>query len=228
MRPAKDERSVEFTIVEGSATEDQTPTILLAVCGARSANRVCTTRVKLKRQQSDTDWGRSHSASCPTPRTRTPVPAVRSKRHGSLSKAIVLKDEMRAATPSPIPNELISRDFEWVLKPPMFGLMTWGDIFNARQQVDLATLASLVHDVVDVIGTFHEAGYAAAVQAYLALAVDRHADYNSMCQSWDTSRESIGIPLAVKRLLCLGTIANRIRSVEVVATIVGSLSGSHG
>src|SRR5206468_9170752 len=31
-----------------------------------------------------------------------------------------------------------------------------------------------------------------AVQTYLGLAVDRHADYNSMCQSWDNSTEKVG------------------------------------
>ena len=124
MRPSNDQRSVEFAIVEGQATENQTPTIILAVCVVPSANRVCTTRVKSKRRRSSLDWAHSHSASCPsTPRGRQYEPFAPSD-HEAFREAIALKDEMRQPRLHQSPTSL-SADFEWVLKPPMFGLMAW-------------------------------------------------------------------------------------------------------
>jgi adenine-specific DNA methylase len=98
----------------------------------------------------------------------------------------------RNGSVSLIPDELIGRDFEWVLKPPMFGLNHWRDIFNSRQQVTLATLSRLVDEAGRELCKYQEQDYASAVQAYLGLAVDRHADYNSMCQSWENTTEKVG------------------------------------
>jgi adenine-specific DNA methylase len=108
--------------------------------------------------------------------------------------AKTMRDAMRSsgAPLTPIPNELIGRDFEWVLKPPMFGLNAWGDVFNARQQVALGTLSALVDSAPVPVSTAEDDKYHQAVKSYLALAVDRHADYNSMCQSWHNGRETLG------------------------------------
>jgi adenine-specific DNA methylase len=106
-----------------------------------------------------------------------------------IARSLAIRQQDGLAT---IPDEQIGRDFEWVLKPPMFGLTLWRDIFNPRQQVALSTIACLVDEVGGQLNTSGDTEYAAAVQAYLALALDRHADYNSKCQSWDNSTEKVG------------------------------------
>jgi adenine-specific DNA methylase len=80
----------------------------------------------------------------------------------------------------PVPDEPISTDYDWVLKPPMFGLTKWGDIFNPRQTVSLVCFIEKVRRAHELI--LRECGdqqYARAVTTYLALAVDRLADFCS-------------------------------------------------
>lgn len=193
MRPSKDQRSVEFTVVEGAAKEDQTPTIILGGMRCPVCKQGVYDKNEIKEAAKRHGLGTQHLCVVSQHPTlgRQYQPFAPSDLE-AYQRAVSIQEKMRAGTPCRIPNEPISRDFEWVLKPPMFGLLTWGDVFNPRQQVDLATLATLVHDIPNQIEKFHDVEYAVAIQAYLALAVDRHADYNSMCQSWDNSRESIG------------------------------------
>lgn len=89
---------------------------------------------------------------------------------------------------SAIPNEEISRDFEWVLKPPMFGLNTWGDLHNPRQGVALATFAKCIRAVADQVGTDE---YGLAVCSYLTLVLGRLADKCAIQCVWNGLRETL-------------------------------------
>jgi len=91
-----------------------------------------------------------------------------------------------------IPNEPISTDYDWVLKPPMFGLSRWGDIFNPRQAVALVTFVRKVRDVYRAV--LRETGdeeYAKVVTTYLALAVDRLVDKNATSCLWNSPGEKL-------------------------------------
>ncbi len=102
----------------------------------------------------------------------------------------------------------ITNDHRW-FSPPLYGLPNFSDIFTPRQLVALTTLSDLVGEVRaqalrDALtagmpddGRGLEAGgegataYADAVAVYLALAVDRLADFNSEISSWKPSGEQV-------------------------------------
>jgi len=80
----------------------------------------------------------------------------------------------------PIPDEIITTPSHDVDRPPMYGMRTWGDLFNSRQKLAVTTFADKVQDCYQKMideGTDEE--YAKAIMAYLALAVDRLADFGS-------------------------------------------------
>jgi putative DNA methylase len=91
-----------------------------------------------------------------------------------------------------VPNEPISTDYDWVLKPPMFGLTRWGDIFNDRQKLALTTFLVKIKDAYKMmLHDGYDPEYAKAVATYLALCLDRLADYNSTACVWAVSGEFI-------------------------------------
>jgi putative DNA methylase len=76
---------------------------------------------------------------------------------------------------------------------PLYGLDTWGKLFNDRQAISLVTFTCKVQAVYE--GILHEtsnAEYAQAVTTYLALALDRLASYNSTLCYWVFSAECLG------------------------------------
>ncbi len=75
---------------------------------------------------------------------------------------------------------------------PLYGLTTFGDLFTPRQLVALTTFSDLVGEArARVLADGGDAAYADAVATYLAIAVDRLADYNSDICSWHSGRETI-------------------------------------
>jgi putative DNA methylase len=80
--------------------------------------------------------------------------------------------------------------------PPLFGLSTYGDLFTPRQLTAMVQLSDLVRAVrSDVRRDAAAAGlsdaeadaYAAAVATFLALALDRCADFNNALSRWKAS-----------------------------------------
>ncbi len=99
-----------------------------------------------------------------------------------------------------------TRDF----RPQLYGMPTYGDLFTSRQLVALTTLSDLVRDEVkskiqqDALaagvnddsvtlcnGGTGATAYAEAVATYLALSLDKLADYNSSICSWHSGRDTI-------------------------------------
>lgn len=88
-----------------------------------------------------------------------------------------------------VPEEQISLNEIRRISPPLYGMTTWGDLFSARQNLALATIANRIRTLseqqeVDDI--------AAPVQTLLAFALDRQADYNSSVCRWVAAGEFIG------------------------------------
>jgi adenine-specific DNA methylase len=73
----------------------------------------------------------------------------------------------------------------------LYGIYRWAEFFSSRQLLALGTfveaLRDLRNEMRDKIGTER----AAAVETYLALAIDKAADYNSIQASWHPSRQVI-------------------------------------
>lgn len=93
--------------------------------------------------------------------------------------------------------------------PPLYGLVTYGDIFTPRQLVALNTLSDLVaearerarHDAVTAgmpddgkgldAGGVGATAYAEAVSVYLAFAVDRCADFSNSVTRWVPGNQKV-------------------------------------
>lgn len=93
----------------------------------------------------------------------------------------------------PVPDEMVPTPSHDVDRLPMYGMTTWGDVFNPRQKLALITFADKVRKAhKKMLERDYEAEYAKAVASYLAIAVDRLADYNSVICRWAPHGEYVG------------------------------------
>lgn len=84
-----------------------------------------------------------------------------------------------------VPEERISTDYDWVLKPPMFGITKWGEMFNSRQALALVTFTRIVRESYDeILKETQDPAYAKVVATYLALILDSMAHYLSISATW--------------------------------------------
>ncbi|MBU2498630.1 MAG: DUF1156 domain-containing protein [Proteobacteria bacterium] len=73
-------------------------------------------------------------------------------------------------------------------RPLRYGMKTWGDFFSPRQLLALGTYLEVFQDVMAEARNALPKELADAVQTYLALAIDKCADYNSRMVRWHSSR----------------------------------------
>jgi putative DNA methylase len=95
------------------------------------------------------------------------------------------------------PEEPVTTPCHDVDRLPMYGMPTWGDAFTPRQLTALTTITDLVKAVrADIAADVKRAGmndddakaYMKTVCTFLALAVDRTADFNAAVCSWNNSK----------------------------------------
>ncbi len=76
----------------------------------------------------------------------------------------------------PVPDEEIPL-MSGVFNVPIYGMKTWGDLFNSRQKYTLITFASLVRKANDLIQEeYGDANFAKAVTTYLSIVFNRLTD----------------------------------------------------
>jgi adenine-specific DNA methylase len=93
----------------------------------------------------------------------------------------------------PVPDELINPNSVKPRTMWLYGMRKWGDLFNARQKLALITFVEKVRLAYQkIIEEEYDREYAKAIVSYLALGVDKLADYNSALCHWHTTREIIG------------------------------------
>ncbi|GFP21533.1 hypothetical protein HKBW3S06_00760, partial [Candidatus Hakubella thermalkaliphila] len=101
----------------------------------------------------------------------------------------------------PVPDEPLPPKETLGFRVQRYGMLKWGDLFNPRQKLALITFAEKVrqaHEKMLKEGTEEE--YAKAVVSYLALCVDKIADYcNVLCQ-WRNNLETVGHTFARQAL----------------------------
>ncbi len=90
-----------------------------------------------------------------------------------------------------MPDELVNTLPHSINRMPIYGMLTWGDIFTPRQALALTTLVRQVR-VLNIDGRDEENGIGDAVKTCLALAVDKQADSNSSLCSWRSTSQDIG------------------------------------
>lgn len=94
----------------------------------------------------------------------------------------------------PVPDEeLVRVPFKvgcinvWV-----YGINTWGDLFNSRQKLVLITFIEKIKQAYkEMLNLKYDYEYAKCILTYLAICVDRLADYNSTQCLWHNSKEII-------------------------------------
>jgi putative DNA methylase len=118
------------------------------------------------------------------------------------------EEAAREALPTWKPEIPMPDNPRW-FSPPLYGLTTFGDLFTPRQLVALTTFSDLVTEAINQVrkdaiaagipdddipldsGGTGARAYAEAVGVYLALCVDKAADYWSAVCSWHSSKELI-------------------------------------
>ena len=79
-----------------------------------------------------------------------------------------------------------------VFNVPIYGMHTWGDLFNARQKLALITFAEKVKKAHQkMLDEGVDEDYAKAVVSYLALGLDMAAAFGNTLARWENSAERI-------------------------------------
>ena len=105
-------------------------------------------------------------------------------------KRVKLMDEWGI---DPVPDELMNTKDPTTVAGRGYGFTEWGDLFNSRQKLSLITFVEKVRlTYKKMIEEGYNEEYAKAVESYLALAIDRQADYNSTLSRWVSHGEFIG------------------------------------
>jgi len=91
----------------------------------------------------------------------------------------------------PVPDERIPTPCHDVDRPPMYGMPTWGDLFNSRQKLALITFAEKVREVYKEIRKCVDEEYAKAVVGYLGMIISRIADFETTLCRWHPQWEFI-------------------------------------
>lgn len=94
--------------------------------------------------------------------------------------------------PLGIPNEPMPGKEALGFRAPLYGFDQWGKLFSTRQLLMLGTLAKQIRIVgLSKLGNL-DAEWRDAIVSYLALLLDKTADYGSMVCTWHNSGEKIG------------------------------------
>ena len=92
---------------------------------------------------------------------------------------------------NPVPDEELPL-MSGVFNVPIYGMHTWGDLFNARQKLALTTFVEEIKAVYQkMVAEEVDAEYAKAVVSYLAILIGRFADKNSNLVCYNVVGEKI-------------------------------------
>jgi putative DNA methylase len=76
-------------------------------------------------------------------------------------------------------------------EPLRYGMVRWRDLFAPRQLLALGTVVETLRELAPELAAALPPDQARAVRTYLALAVDKLADYNSRMSRWENTRNVI-------------------------------------
>ena len=92
----------------------------------------------------------------------------------------------------PVPDEPLPPVGALGFRIQRYGMKRWGDLFNARQQLALITFTEKVRQAhKQMVEERIDPEFATTVSAYLALAVNRMAIYQTTLGYWHSSRELV-------------------------------------
>jgi adenine-specific DNA methylase len=95
----------------------------------------------------------------------------------------------------PVPDEEIPHPCHDVDRPPMYGMPSWGDLFNSRQKLALIAFTEKVKLAYKkMIDEGYDEEYAKAVASYLGLGLSRMAEYmSSLCIHDNTQERTVHV-----------------------------------
>jgi len=92
-----------------------------------------------------------------------------------------------------VPSEPMPKPGTLGFRVQPYGIKTWGDLFTPRQMLCLLAFTAAVREAQEAMRDAGiDAERAKAVGTYLAVLVNRLADYNSALCHWHTTREILG------------------------------------
>ncbi|MCS7022804.1 MAG: DUF1156 domain-containing protein, partial [Gemmataceae bacterium] len=92
----------------------------------------------------------------------------------------------------PVPDEPLPPQETLGFRVQRYGLTRWGDLFNARQKLALVTFADAVRRAhAEMLRAGYELEFAKAVATYLAIALDRLVDQETVLVPWITQLEAV-------------------------------------
>ena len=104
------------------------------------------------------------------------------------------------AAPAWVPDEEMNENDPNLISGRGYGIKKWAELFTPRQLTALVTFSDLVREVrQDVLEDARDAGlapkeadqYAKAVVTFLALALDRCADFNNALCAWNAANQKV-------------------------------------
>ncbi len=151
------------------------------------------------------------------------IPSDHEVERSSVSEDTVL--DVFATVPHGIPNEPVPEGGSRQgggspFTVHLYGMRTWRDLYTNRQLVTIGTLVNRVRETSDgMLKAGYDKDWIEAIGAYLAVVVDRVADYSSASCSWHNSGEKMGHTFARFALPILWDYAE--------AAVLGNASGSY-
>ena len=106
------------------------------------------------------------------------------------SDASVLLEQKVLSFPHIIPDEPL-KAWSGVFNAPLFGMSKWGDLFNDRQKLVLATLSDAIQLLRGEINQYHDPEYSRAVITNIAFAFDKCADFATTLCRWGNDDEGV-------------------------------------
>lgn len=96
------------------------------------------------------------------------------------------------AKPEWAPDELVTNPCHDVDRLPMYGMPRWGDAFSPRQLSALTSLSDLIPEMLErLVKDSSNESYANATSTYLAMAIDRSADFNNAFCRWASDNQKL-------------------------------------
>ena len=90
----------------------------------------------------------------------------------------------------PVPDELLPPVGTLGFRIKRYGMNTWGDLFNSRQNLALITFVGRVRKANNkMLESGMGEGYVKAVVSYISIILSRHSSYNSSLSWWETTGE---------------------------------------
>ncbi|MBN1323084.1 MAG: DUF1156 domain-containing protein, partial [Methanotrichaceae archaeon] len=199
--PKKDERRVEFEILEGVMAKDvgegtvRRGSATCPVCGYTTP--VASVRKQLKARRGGAADARLFTVVTTRPGRQGRFYRLPTARDLEAAKKAAEELERRKAEHvgplSLVPDEPtpMGGGHRAVSSIVIYGMQTWSDLFSPRQALALTTLARLVQKAGGKVAEERDNGFASAAQSILACAIDRESEHSSSLCRWNSSGQKI-------------------------------------